>query len=262
MNIHSYAERLLTIDNLSLVLGSKQNLILRDINLYVDNVIRPGKTQGQVVALLGLSGSGKTQLFRCIAGLLTPTTGSVVINSDNHPVIAGEVGVVQQSYPLMSHRTVISNLMMVTTDRTRAIDLLTKFNLVDKQLLYPSELSGGQRQRVAIIQQMLCSNYFILMDEPFSGLDVIAKDNVCKLINEVTSASELSTTIFTTHDIEAAIQVADTIWVLGKESGKEGATVRATYNLIERDLAWNPAVEHHPNFRPLVEELKQLFGKL
>jgi ABC-type nitrate/sulfonate/bicarbonate transport system ATPase subunit len=212
--------------------------------------------------MLGPSGIGKTQLFRCIAGLQLPSVGSVVVNNDKHPVIAGEVGVVQQSYPLMPHRTLMSNLLMVSDDKTRIADLLKRFNLSDKGTHYPSELSGGQRQRVAIIQQMLCSKYFILMDEPFSGLDVIAKDAVCALIDEVSSADEHSTIIFTTHDLESAIQVADTIWVLGREEGKEGATVRASIDLIERDLAWNEQVDQHENFWPTIRELKQLFKTL
>ena len=73
-------ERLLTIENLSLSYGDK--VILRDINLHVDNIVRPGLQQGQVIALLGLSGSGKTQLFRCIAGMQQPCTGSVYYSVD------------------------------------------------------------------------------------------------------------------------------------------------------------------------------------
>lgn len=97
-------ERLLTVENLSLSYGDK--VILRDINLHVDNIVRPGATQGQVIALLGLSGSGKTQLFRCIAGMQKPCTGSVRLMNHPHDVSTGEVGVVQQAYPLLNHRTV------------------------------------------------------------------------------------------------------------------------------------------------------------
>jgi ABC-type nitrate/sulfonate/bicarbonate transport system ATPase subunit len=260
MNTHSTAERLLTIDSLSLTLSGKP--ILRDITLAVDNIVRPGMEQGQVVALLGPSGIGKTQLFRCIAGLQRPTAGEVKLNADKHLVRAGDVGVVQQHYPLMPHRTIMSNLLLVTDNVARCRNLLHSFSLGDKHNHYPSQLSGGQRQRVAIIQQMLCSKYFILMDEPFSGLDIIAKGNVRDLMNQVSTTNELSTIIFTTHDLESAVQIADTIWVMGREPGKDGATIRAKIDLISRDLAWNPAVESHPNYWPTIQELKSLFVTL
>jgi ABC-type nitrate/sulfonate/bicarbonate transport system ATPase subunit len=260
MIAHAYAERLLTVENLSLAFSGKT--ILRDINLCVDNVTRDGVKQGQVVALLGPSGVGKTQLFRCIAGLQKPTAGSVLLNGDKHAVNAGDVGVVQQHYPLMPHRSVMSNLRMVSDDTAHITDLLKRFSLHDRANHYPSQLSGGQRQRVAIIQQMLSSKYFILMDEPFSGLDIIAKGVVRELIQQVSTADELNTIIFTTHDLEAAIQIADTIWVMGRDAGKDGATMRTSINLIERGLAWNPDVENHPNYWPTVQELKKLFASL
>ena len=108
--IYEKRERLLTIESLNLQYDNK--VILRDINLNVDDIVRPDVKQGQVVALLGLSGSGKTQLFRCISGMQKPTSGQVRINQHKNCVQAGEVGVVQQAYPLLDHRTVWSNLMI------------------------------------------------------------------------------------------------------------------------------------------------------
>jgi len=142
------------------------------------------------------------------------------------------------------------------------MELLTRFGLEEHADKYPIQLSGGQRQRVAIIQQMVCSRHFLLMDEPFSGLDIIAKDKVCSLINEVNHVDELNTTIFTTHDLESSVQIADHIWVLGREKDKPGATVIKTIDLIERDLAWSPDITKHPNFQPTVNELKELFKTL
>jgi polar amino acid transport system ATP-binding protein/sulfate transport system ATP-binding protein/NitT/TauT family transport system ATP-binding protein len=100
------------------------------------------------------------------------------------------------------------------------------------------------------------------MDEPFSGLDVIAKDKVCALINEVNQVDELNTTIFTTHDLESAVQIADTIWVLGREEGKPGATIVKTIDLAQRGLAWEPNITQHPLFAPTVRELRELFKVL
>ncbi len=261
-------ERLLTVEGLNLSYGEK--VILRDVNLHVDNVTRPGVKQGQVVALLGLSGSGKTQLFRCIAGLQAPTSGQVRLHSNTTPVKAGQVGVVQQAYPLLQHRTVWSNLMLTMTRHKKKTDtmmaeaerLLKHFGVFEKKDNYPAELSGGQRQRVAIIQQLLCSNHFLLMDEPFSGLDVMAKQRVFDTIRAVSLEDEHNTLIFTTHDLEAAVALADEIWVIGKEQGKPGATVVKTIDLAARGLAWTPDIERNPLFFKTVLELKDLFTAL
>lgn len=257
-------QRLLTIENLSLQYGEK--LILRDINLCVENIVRPGMMQGQVVALLGLSGSGKTQLFRMIAGMQKPTSGRVLLNDSKHPVQAGEVGVVQQAYPLLQHRTVWSNLMLAThgaqDGKSRAEVLLNHFGLMDKKAAYPMELSGGQRQRIAIIQQLLCSKYFLLMDEPFSGLDIVAKERVYDTIRIVSTANELNTLIFTTHSLESAVTLADEIWVLGREPGKPGTTVIKKIDLAALGMAWSPDIEHHQQFYPMVQELATTFKSL
>jgi len=257
-------ERLLTVENLSLSYGDK--VILRDINLHVDNIVRPGATQGQVIALLGLSGSGKTQLFRCIAGMQKPSTGSVRLMNHPHDVSAGEVGVVQQAYPLLNHRTTWSNLTLATHDKAGAKDeaerLLQHFGLADKKNSYPQELSGGQRQRIAIIQQLLCSSHFLLMDEPFSGLDVMAKRRVFDTMLKVSTSNELNTVIFTTHDLEAAVTLADEIWVIGKEGDKPGSTIIKRIDLAAMGLAWAPDVQRHPLYFQTVLELRDLFASL
>jgi len=179
------------------------------------------------------------------------------------------VGVVQQSYPLLQHRTVWSNLMLAAGQRydaktavEEANRLLDHFGLADKKLSYPVQLSGGQRQRVAIIQQLLCANNFLLMDEPFSGLDVVAKSRVYETIQKVSTAHEYNTVIFTTHDLESAVRLADEVWVLGREEGKPGATVVRRLDLIQRGLAWDPNINKNPAFWPTVNELYDLFKTL
>jgi ABC-type nitrate/sulfonate/bicarbonate transport system ATPase subunit len=265
MTIPVYAreERLLTVDKLSIAYGPK--IILRDINLRVDNLTRPGMSQGQCVALLGPSGIGKTQLFRAIAGLQHPTEGTVTL-SDGKPVIAGQIGVVQQAYPLLNHRTILSNLQLAARKHADGVAELERyldyFGLADKKSSYPLELSGGQRQRIAIIQQLLCSNHILLMDEPFSGLDPIAKGKVYDTITKVTTEHELNTVIFTTHDIGSAVRLADEVWVLGREAGKAGATVVKRIDLIGAGLAWDSDINHNPRFWPMVNDLHDLFKTL
>lgn len=259
-------EILLTVDHVGLSYRSK--MILRDISIQVHNIVRPNLKQGQVIGLLGPSGVGKTQLFRCIAGLQSPTAGTITLKDSKKPVEAGNVGVVFQNYPLLNHRSIWSNLKLAADKSGKKSEdieqLLSRFGLLDKKSCYPHQLSGGQRQRVAIIQQMLCNTHFLLMDEPFSGLDVKMKHEVCRFIHEVATVDELNTTIFTTHDIDTACMIADTIWVMGFEEDSNGvklpgAKIIKTFDMIERGLAWNPQAMSHPNFTPTVREIMALF---
>ncbi len=265
-------ERLVTIDRVSVAHGAP---VLSGVSEAIDDLIRDGVTQGQVVCLLGPSGIGKTQLFRCIAGLQMPDSGGVYLNGKRTPVAPGEVGVVAQDYPLLPHRTVRGNLMVaarrkINNDKdaqARCLELLAEFELDDKALAYPAALSGGQRQRAAIAQQLLCSAHFLLMDEPFSGLDPRAKAMVCKTILKIATLDELNTIIVVTHDIDASIAIADTIWLLGREfdaNGRTlaGASIRYKYDLIARGLAWHEGIEDTAEFHALSRELKQRFAEL
>ena len=269
---YTVAERLLTIEN---VCVSYDKPILKNLNAHVDNIVREGMQQGQVVALLGPSGSGKTQLFRCIAGLQKPTSGSIRLNGNKGEVQPGEVGVVAQHYPLFNHRTVLGNLMVAAgrfikddkLAREKSIAMLEEFHLLDKANFYPQALSGGQRQRIAIAQQLLCSSHFLLMDEPFSGLDPLAKQRVCETIAGVSTKHELNTMIVVTHDIESAIAIADTVWILGRDRDDKGnpvpgAHIQEVINLAEMGMAWDPDIESRPEFFELTKRIKRQFGEL
>ena len=261
------------VQDVSLTLGG--NKILDNITFTIKNVVRPDVTQGQVVGLLGPSGIGKTQLFRILAGLNAPDSGTVLIGDPGEPVRAGMVGVVAQHYPLFAHRTVLDNLMVAAVNggkssaeaETKAKALLERFHLGDRGGLYPSQLSGGQRQRVAIAQQIMCSEQFLLMDEPFSGLDLIALGKVLDLIREIGQLHELNTIFVVTHDISSAIEICDTILLLGRNSDSSGklmpgARVQASYDLIERGLAWRPNVSAMPEFTATLQEIRQRFTLL
>lgn len=249
--------------------------ILRDINLEVKDLVRPNCVQGQVVALLGPSGVGKTTLFRLLAGLETPDTGQVLVGTEQKPVRRGQIGVVAQHYPLFAHRTVLGNMMVAgkqvglkgSAARDKATDLLTRFGLKGHDGKYPSQLSGGQRQRAAIAQQFMCSDAFLLMDEPFSGLDILAQETLIRFIHDIAAQDELMTFILITHDISAALQIADTIWVLGRDRDEAGnpipgARVQASFNLIERGLAWHENISSLPEFGELRQNIRDLFPRL
>jgi polar amino acid transport system ATP-binding protein/sulfate transport system ATP-binding protein len=270
---YEYGSILLKVNGVSLALGGKP--ILRDVNLEVRDVRRPGHTTGQVIGLLGPSGIGKTQLFRILAGLNSPDAGSVLLGEAALPVTRGEVGVVAQHYPLFAHRRVFGNLLIAGTRsgldhqaaERKATDLLARFKLEDAAHKFPAQLSGGQRQRVAIAQQVMSSTHFLLMDEPFSGLDLVQIQRVIELIHEVASADELNTIIVVTHDISAAIEIADTLWLLGRDRDAQGqlvpgARVQTQYDLIERGLAWRRGITDTPEFLTLRREIRERFPML
>lgn len=270
---YNIGKTLLKIENVSVEYDGRP--VLKNVNAEVRDITVPGRIQGQVVGVLGPSGCGKTTLFRIIAGLNAPTSGRVTVNGLDRPVRAGEVGVVSQSYPLFEHRTVLGNLMLAAKQkendtkvaRDKVFGLLREFELEDKFSLYPTQLSGGQRQRCAIIQQILCSEHFLLMDEPFSGLDLLMLDKTCELITKVADMDDLNTIVVVTHDVTAACSVADHLWLMGRDSDANGAKLPGSrivkeYNLIERDLCWHPGIITTARFTDFVREVKEEFRRL
>lgn len=265
-------ETLLAIEDLSFARGA--NWILRGVNLEIKNLVRPGVQQGQVVALLGPSGVGKTTLLRLLAGLEEPDAGTIKLGENGANVRRGQIGVVAQHYPLFAHRTVLSNLTVAGKQaglgakaRQSALELLERFDMSAQAKSYPAQLSGGQRQRAAIAQQFMGCDGFLLLDEPFSGLDVVAQEVVIHFIAEMASRDEKMTFILITHDISAALQIADTVWLLGRDRDESGAAVpgariQASYNLVERGLAWRPNIARLPEFDALRQEIRARFVTL
>jgi ABC-type nitrate/sulfonate/bicarbonate transport system ATPase subunit len=269
----TYGPTLLKIDNVCLDYSGK--VVLKDVNITIEDIIVPGRTVGQVVGFIGPSGIGKTSLFRIIAGLAQPSSGRIILNGFDRSVKAGEVGVVAQTYPLFDHRTVLGNLMLAASKkekddkvaRDKVMEYAAEFELTKVLSFHPAKLSGGQRQRAAIIQQILCSQHFLLMDEPFSGLDMVMLEKTSALIRKIADKDDLNTIILVTHDITSAAAVSDHLWMMGRDRDDKGevipgARIVETYNLIERDLAWQPDVVTSQRFVEFVREVKARFRTL
>ena len=266
---HLSGQVLLTAKDVSLSLGG--NKILDKLCFEVRDRMRPGVTTGQIVGLLGPSGVGKTRLLRLIAALDQPDAG-IITGMNGSPFAAGQVGVVFQQYPVLKHRTVEQNLivggvangMSHGEAKERSRILLERFRLGDRARYYPGQLSGGQRQRVAIAQQLVKPKTYLLMDEPFSGLDPQALGEVIELVMEVAHMNELNTIILVTHDIWAAMLTSDLLLLLGRERTPEGAPIpgariRHSYDLVERGLAWRKNVDREPKFLELEREIRERF---
>jgi ABC-type nitrate/sulfonate/bicarbonate transport system ATPase subunit len=238
--------------NGDIVLSVKNVHVSREDDIVLDGVtfdvvdrIREGRITGQVVALLGPSGIGKTTLLRVIAGLDHPVRGEVR-GPGGSRLSRRKVGVVFQDYPLLRHRTVEDNLLVAgrvggldqRRSRARTNELLQRVGLEDRAKHFPGQLSGGQRQRAAIAQQLVLPRRVLLLDEPFSGLDPAALEDVRGLVSEVANDHELNTVVVVTHDVRAALAVSDYVVLLG--AGKSGgARVEATYDLVDLGIAWN-----------------------
>ena len=261
MTAHIKDKTLLQASNISLAYDDK--IILRDINFCIKDIIRPDMQQGQVISLIGRSGIGKTQLFKILSGLQKPGGGSVTIHG-NQTVKAGDMGVIFQNYYLFEWRTVYQSLLLAAKKNNQLkgkeaamIDHYAReFQLEDELKKYPQQLSGGQRQRASIIQQLLKGSDFLLLDEPFSGLDVCVLDRVAELLLQVSVSNELKTLIIVSHDISTSVAISDTVLIMGNEAGKAGATIKKEIDLVERDLAWKKDIKKEKAFIETVEEIK------
>ncbi len=214
--------------------------VLAGVTLCIRDRVVVGRRMGQIVALLGPSGIGKTTLLKVLAGLETPDRG-LVFGPLGRPLALASVGMVFQSSPLLRHRTALDNLrvagrilgLCAPSAHDRAMALLERFHLANRAHAYPAELSGGERQRIAIAQQIMVPRAVLLLDEPFSGLDPSAANQVRAAIVEAADADDCNTVVLVTHDIGAALAAADQVLVLGRAPHGAGAVVRCLYDLVD-----------------------------
>lgn len=272
---YSRDEVLLKIDNVTKRYGTKEVLSGVDVQIRDLHCSEAGRIVGQVVAFLGPSGTGKTQLLQIIAGLEAPTLGRVLLDGDQKPVHRGMVGMVFQRYPVWNHRRVMKNLtipgelagMSASSATSRATEYLEAFGIAADVHKFPGELSGGMQQRVAIIRQLMSMDgpkahptRLLLMDEPFSALDLNNTQKTCKVIRRVADMDDKTTVIVVTHDIRAALCVADTVWLMGRDRDAagcptSGGKIKREIDLAQMELAWHPELMHTPAFQEIEAEI-------
>jgi NitT/TauT family transport system ATP-binding protein len=186
--------------------------------------------EGEIVALLGKSGSGKSTLLRCIAGLISPSAGTVAYRGSPLNGANPGVAMVFQSFALLPWLTVQQNVELAMQARDvpaearrakalRAIDLI---GLDGFESAYPKELSGGMRQRVGFARALAVEPDALLMDEPFSALDVLTAANLRGELIRLWEGKEfpVKAVLIVTHNIEEAVQLADRILVLSSNPGR------------------------------------------
>ena len=219
--------------------------------------------EGEVLVLLGASGSGKTTILRIIAGLEMPYTGKVILHGKDVtelPARERGVGVIFQSYALFPKMTVEKNIgygLRIRKRRRKEIretvnELLSLVQLEEHRKKYPSQLSGGQQQRVAIARTLAYKPEVLLFDEPFGALDTQTRAHLRREIRALLKKVNVPS-IFITHDQEEALELGDRVAVLNVGHIEQIGTPFEIYN--------HPATEYVATFLGAANVLDAVVGK-
>ena len=221
----------ITKDNRKLKLETKNvSVQFEDKKIIEDISVR--LHENELVCILGLSGVGKTTLFNVIAGLISPSEGTVEMNGTDITGKSGNISYMLQKDLLLPFKTVIDNVSLPLVikgekkkvAREKAEKYFTQFGLEGTEKKYPNQLSGGMRQRAALLRTYLFSNETALLDEPFSALDAITKHRMHLWYLDIMKQIKMST-LFITHDIDEAIILSDRIYILSGSPGKITAEI-------------------------------------
>jgi NitT/TauT family transport system ATP-binding protein len=232
--------------------GEARAPVLDDVSLRM-------KT-GEIVALLGRSGSGKSTLLRIIAGLTRPTQGTVKIAGEPVDGPSKDVAMVFQSFALFPWLDVLDNVEIgprsngVPLDETRkrALKAIDTIGLDGFESAYPKELSGGMRQRVGFARALVMQPTILMMDEPFSALDVLTAETLRTDLLDLWQEGRIpiKAILMVTHNIEEAVLMADRVLVLSSNPGRIASEIPVTLP--------HPRDRLDPGFRDLVEKIYAL----
>lgn len=231
--------------NLCIDYGNSNGIF--NINLNIEH--------GDIYAIIGHSGCGKTTLLHCLADILSPDDGAITINDHNgnitHP------GLIQQKDALFPWFNVSKNIALglngsedIISDKTN--NILMHLDLVNYRYHYPAQLSGGQKQRVSIGRTLVSNPDVLLMDEPTASLDAFTKEALQDLLLKL-YIREKRTTLFVTHSIEEAVFLANKILIMD-----QGKIVKTYNNPLDLDLN----LRDSPDFYNIVKEIRSIMGGL
>jgi NitT/TauT family transport system ATP-binding protein len=235
--------------------ASADLVVLDDVNL----VLR----EGEIVALLGRSGSGKSTLLRIVSGLLQPTAGRVMWRGSPVSGPTDGIAMVFQSFALFPWLTVLENVELGLEARgvprvereKRADDALDLIGLGGFASAYPKELSGGMRQRVGLARALVVYPDLLLMDEPFSALDVLTAETLRTDLIDLWAEGKLpvKSVLMVTHNIEEAVLMCDRILVFSSNPGKVASDLRVPFP--------HPRNRLDPAFRQMVDDIYALMTR-
>jgi NitT/TauT family transport system ATP-binding protein len=192
---------------------------LRDIHLEVGD--------GEFVAVVGRSGCGKSTMLRLIAGLLPASAGEITVSGERVTAPRRDIAMMFQRPALLPWRTVLDNVLLPVQiygwrksgHRRRALDLLELAGLGGFEKRMPYELSGGMQQRVALCRALIANPRVMLMDEPFSALDALTREELAVELQKIHMENN-ATIVFVTRSIDEAVLLADRVVVLSPRPGR------------------------------------------
>jgi NitT/TauT family transport system ATP-binding protein len=231
---------------------SGELLVLDDVYLTLND--------NEIVALLGRSGCGKSTLMRIVAGLMPPSSGTVTIAGEQVTGPASQVAMVFQSFALFPWLTVLENVeigleaqgIAPEQRRKRALAAIDLIGLDGYESAYPKELSGGMRQRVGLARALVVNPKMLLMDEPFSTLDVLTAETLRTDLLDLWCEGRMpiSSILTVTHDIEEAVLMCDRILVFSSNPGRIVSEIKVDFP--------QPRTRLDPKFRQLVDDIYSL----
>jgi len=243
---------LVQVDHLRHLYNEGDHLVLDDVSLTLKD--------NEIVALLGRSGCGKSTLLRIIAGLMRPSSGTVTIDGDLVSGPASQVAMVFQSFALFPWLTVLENAEIgleaqgVDPDlrKKRALAAIDLIGLDGYESAYPKELSGGMRQRVGLARALVVHPRVLLMDEPFSALDVLTAETLRTDLLDLWCEGRMpiSSILMVTHNIEEAVVMCDRILVFSSNPGRIVSEIKVELP--------QPRSRLDPKFRQLVDDIYAL----
>ncbi len=246
------SEPILTVHHLSAVFPDANGGLraLEDVSFRV--------CPREFVCVLGPSGSGKTTLLRILAGLLTPTAGTVIFHQGEQP----KIGMAFQQPNLMPWRTVLENIMLPLeldglpedVARARAQEMIELVGLEGFEQNWPRDLSGGMAQRVAIARALIHDPDLLLLDEPFGSLDALTRERMWSELSRIWQARQ-KTVVMVTHSISEALFLADRVLVLTQRPGRVKLDLKVDLPRPRRD-----EMRYTAHFGKLARQLKEAIG--
>jgi NitT/TauT family transport system ATP-binding protein len=209
------------------------------INISAITNVNADFSAENISILLGPSGCGKTSLIHAMAGLIKPSCGNILINGKELDGIQKETSIIFQDFGLLPWKTVYANAelplkiigMKKKQRKEIVMSLLKEFGLEKSIHLYPRQLSGGMKQRLAIARALTTEPDLLLMDEPFSSLDALCREDAQNFLLDVSSKRNI-TIIMVTHSIDEAVYLADKIVIM---TGNNPGTIKHVIDIPPRN---------------------------